>query len=82
MAMVVGGCPAGPSLFFAGMIFASLFKSRTQPVLSLGFNLIGSILGGLMEYSAMVYGTKALYLFSAAMYLLAFMMMLRERQTA
>lgn len=70
---VAGGLLVALPLFFAGLTFAILFKNRKRPVKSLGYNLIGAIMGGLLEYSAMAMGTKSLYLVSVLMYLLAYM---------
>ena len=65
-------------LFFAGMLFALIFKKREQPVISLGYNVIGAVFGGILEYSSMILGTKDLYLLSFVMYLAAYYFLTRE----
>ena len=75
----LGGLLTALPLFFAGMVFARIFKTRLLAVNALGYNLIGSILGGLMEYASMVLGSKALYLLALLMYLAAYGLYRRER---
>lgn len=70
---LLGSLLVGLPIFFAGMIFASLLKNHTDPVRALAFNLLGAILGGVLEYSSMIVGTKALYLVAATIYALAFL---------
>lgn len=69
---LLGGTLVALPVFFAGMIFASLFKERLDPVRALGFNLLGAIVGGVLEYLSMVVGTKGLYLLAAAVYACAY----------
>jgi hypothetical protein len=71
MQWVLGGLMTAGPLFIAGMIFARLFQARAQPAAALGYNLIGAILGGLLEYAAMALGAKALYPIALTMYFLA-----------
>jgi SAM-dependent methyltransferase len=68
-------------LFFAGMLFSQIFQNRLEPVTSLGFNLMGAICGGLLEYSSMALGTKNLYLLALVLYILAFLAHGREKGT-
>ncbi|HEX7123187.1 MAG TPA: hypothetical protein VF178_12500 [Gemmatimonadaceae bacterium] len=69
---VLGGAMVAVPIFFAGMIFASLLKRHTDSVRALAFNLLGAILGGVLEYLHMIVGTKALYVVAGLIYLLAF----------
>ena len=66
-------------LFFAGMLFSQIFEKRQEPTTSLGYNLIGAICGGLLEYSSMALGTKNLYLLALVLYILAFLVHGREK---
>ena len=79
---VLGGLMTALPLFFAGMVFAQIFKTRTLAVAALGYNLIGSILGGLMEYSSMVLGGKTLHLLALLMYLMAYVLYRKEKLRA
>jgi hypothetical protein len=38
----------------------------------MAFNIIGAMLGGLLEYNSMYFGFSSLYLFAAVMYAAAF----------
>lgn len=76
---LVGGLKVALPLFFASMIFALVFKTRKQAALALGYNVIGAVFGGVMEYSSMAFGTKSLYLLSILMYLGAYFFYSRER---
>ena len=76
---VLGGVLVALPILFAGMIFASLLKRRVNAVHALAFNLLGAILGGVLEYFSMVGGTKSLYLIAAGIYVLAFLSERRNR---
>jgi SAM-dependent methyltransferase len=68
---ILGIILVGLPLFFAGIIFADIFRERKETTTSLAFNSIGAILGGTMEYSSMVLGMRKLYLLALLFYLLA-----------
>jgi len=58
-------------LFFAGLIFAITFSQTTSVEIALGSNLIGAVLGGIFEYTSLVYGIRVLYLFALMFYMLS-----------
>jgi len=64
---------AGTPIFFAGTFFASVFGEREHADLAFGWNLLGAVLGGLLEFLSMALGFKALLLLAIAAYLLAFL---------
>ena len=66
-------------LFFSGMLFSQIFVGRQEPTKSLGYNLMGAICGGLLEYSSMALGTKSLYALALIIYILAFLIHGREQ---
>jgi spermidine synthase len=68
---LVGGLLVAAPIFFAAMIFATLFRTRKAGTRALAYNLLGAIVGGVLEYSSMAFGIKALYLIAAGAYLLA-----------
>jgi hypothetical protein len=76
---VIGALVTAVPLFFAGLLFSQIFKSRQEPTISLGYNLMGAICGGLLEYSSMALGTKNLYLLALILYILAFLVHGREK---
>jgi hypothetical protein len=67
---VAGGLLVAVPVFFAALVFALLFRDHSNPTRGLGYNLMGAIGGGVLEYAAMVTGVKTLYLIAAAAYLL------------
>lgn len=75
----VGALITAVPLFFAGLLFSEIFKNRPEPTVSLGYNLMGAICGGLLEYSSMALGTKSLYLLALVIYILAFLVHGREK---
>jgi hypothetical protein len=75
---LVGGIKVALPLFFASIIFALVFKTRKHAALALGYNVIGAVFGGVLEYSSMALGTKSLYLLSLIMYLGAYYFYTRE----
>lgn len=56
-------------LFFAGIIFAITFKQTKMVEVALGSNLIGAVLGGIFEYSSLMFGIRSLYLLALAFYI-------------
>jgi spermidine synthase len=55
-------------LFFAAIIFATTFANTENIAVALGSNLLGAVLGGLLEYVSLIFGLKALYLLSIVIY--------------
>lgn len=78
---IIGGIKVALPLFFAGILFAQILRTRLHPVKSLGYNLIGSILGGLLEYSSMAWGISSLYVISMIMYFMAYFCFNRESKS-
>jgi hypothetical protein len=58
-------------LFFAGMVFAISFSKTNTSGVALGSNLIGSVLGGVFEYTSLYSGIRSLNLFAIVFYLLS-----------
>jgi hypothetical protein len=58
-------------VFFAGVIFATAFRSSVQPEVDLGSNIGGIILGGLSEYLSLVVGFQHLLWIAIGYYLLS-----------
>ena len=60
-------CP----MFFSGIIFSTLL-SKAQTISGvMAVNLIGSMLGGLLEYNSMYFGFQFLYVLGLGLYVLA-----------
>jgi hypothetical protein len=58
-------------VFFAGVIFASVFRESRRPDVDFGSNIGGIILGGLSEYLSLVLGFNHLLWVAIGFYLLA-----------
>jgi len=69
-------------VFFASLIFSTLLHRRADATRALAYNLLGAIVGGMVEYSSMVFGVKALYLLAAAIYVGALLLSRREERVA
>jgi spermidine synthase len=59
-------------VFFAGVIFATLFRDSINPGLDFGSNVAGIIVGGLSEYFSLVFGFNGLIFIALGFYLLSF----------
>jgi spermidine synthase len=58
-------------VFFAGLLFASEFRSAEAPAAALGANMLGAVVGGLLENLSLIVGMKALLVIAALLYSLA-----------
>lgn len=68
----------GTPFFFAGACFAGVFKASRDVSNALGWNIIGALCGGLLEYLNMLLGFKALYLLALIFYLIAYLVFNRR----
>jgi hypothetical protein len=71
-AILVGGLTTLPMLF-AGIIFIDSFAKVTRRDRALGANLIGSLVGGILQSLTFVLGIKGLLLIVAGLYFLAWL---------
>lgn len=69
---------AGAPVFFASCCFALLFRDRARPDVAFGWNMLGAVAGGMIEFASMVVGIKAMALLALVIYLLAFLVRQRE----
>ena len=72
----------GVPIFFAAACFALLFKDREAADIAFGWNLLGAVAGGLLEYLSMAVGICALSLLALAAYLVAVLIRLRAEEVA
>jgi hypothetical protein len=61
-------------ILFANLIFAERFRSVGSSTTAFGINLLGAILGGVLEYSSVVLGYRGLMLVVAAAYTAAYLL--------
>jgi spermidine synthase len=59
----------GGPVFFASACFALRFRMRARADLAFGWNLLGAVAGGLLEFFSMALGLRALALLAIAAYL-------------
>jgi hypothetical protein len=62
----------GP-IFVANLVFAQRFRDAHSATTAFAANLLGAIVGGMIEYVSLITGYRALLLVVAALYALAFM---------
>jgi Spermine/spermidine synthase domain len=60
-------------LFFSGIVFSTMISKCKDISSAMAMNLMGAILGGFLEYNAMYFGYRALYLLALIIYGLAFL---------
>jgi hypothetical protein len=56
---------------FTGLVFAKSFSQTTRPAAALGFNVLGSVVGGVTEFASLIVGINglsviALFVYAAA----------------
>jgi hypothetical protein len=64
-------------IFCANVLFATFFRDAREGAKSYAFNLLGGMLGGMLEYSSLLLGYRALIGLAAIFYLLALLAVLR-----
>ncbi len=79
---MAGGVMVALPVLFAALIFSTLLSRRADATQALAYNLLGAIAGGVLEYSAMAFGIKALYIMALVTYLAAFVLSRRGERLA
>jgi SAM-dependent methyltransferase len=69
---VVGATIAFAPIFLANLIFAERFKAAASSTVAFGANLLGAMVGGLLEYGALLVGYRALLIGAGLLYAAAF----------
>lgn len=60
-------------VFIAGLIFATAFTQVRVPARSFAFNLLGSVVGALLEYLSTYFGINSLVLIALILYLVSYL---------
>ena len=60
-------------IFTANLVFTQRFKATSSSTVAFGANLLGAMVGGLLEYTALITGFRGLLLLVAVAYGLAFL---------
>ncbi len=58
----------GMPIFFASLIFSYSFRDVRDTATAFGANLLGIVIGGVFEYSSMIFGLNSLYLLAIFLY--------------
>lgn len=69
-------------IFFANLIFAERFRAVGSSTTAFGLNLLGAILGGVIEYTSVVVGYRALTVVAAVIYSIAYALSPRTAPSA
>lgn len=70
--LLAAGIYLGAPIFAAGVVFARWFSVSRIGSVALGVNLLGSVVGGTLEYTSLLFGIRALALLALALYVMAF----------
>ena len=60
-------------IFIANVVFAQRFKDTSSSTTAFGANLLGAMVGGVLEYASLAVGYRALVIGAAALYALAYL---------
>jgi hypothetical protein len=78
--LIVATLVAFAPIFLANLVFAARFKAVGSSTVAFGANLLGAMVGGVLEYTSLILGFRSLLLVVAILYGLAFLFG-RERLT-
>ena len=60
-------------IFCANLLFAERFKETSATTVAFGANLLGAMVGGLLEYTSLILGYRSLLILAAGLYACAFL---------
>jgi hypothetical protein len=69
-------------IFLANMVFAQRFRDTGDSGTAFGANLLGAMIGGILEYASLIVGYRWLLVFVAVLYGLAFLTGRRHLRSA
>ena len=79
--VVAAGLAFAP-IFFANLVFSFSFRETATADMAFASNLLGAVVGGALEYAALITGYQALLVIVAALYALAWLFATRLRVAA
>jgi hypothetical protein len=79
---LVAGAVAFAPVFFANLVFSYSFRDTRAADMAFASNLLGAMVGGAIEYVALISGYQALLLVVAALYVAAYLFAIRVRLLA
>jgi spermine/spermidine synthase len=68
-------------IFAANLIFANRFRETSDPTAAFGANLLGAMVGGVLEYLSLLTGFRALLLVVGVLYGVAYLLLPRSRRS-
>jgi hypothetical protein len=77
---LIGGLVNALPIGFAGVIVSISLARSANPTASLGSNLLGSVVGGCLEYFSMYIGLQTLVLLAMVLYLAALYHLIKKRR--
>ena len=66
-------------VFLANVIFAERFKDVSSSTVAFGANLLGAMVGGLLEYASLIVGYRGLTIVVGLLYATAFLLLRRQQ---
>jgi hypothetical protein len=82
LAQLSGALLVAAPVFFSGVVFALSLGRAGDASYALGSNLLGSVLGGFLEYASLGSGIRALTLLAGALYALSALALHGRRRDA
>ncbi len=76
---ILGSFLVATPIFAAGLLFATLFKNTQDSLVSLGYNFLGAVCGGVLENAVMLVGIQKLHVIILLIYMCAFVAAWRHR---
>jgi SAM-dependent methyltransferase len=80
--LVVAPALAFLPIFFANVVFSKRFADTAEATTAFGANLLGAMVGGCLEYTALIIGYPALLVLAGLLYLAAFALLPRGARVA
>ena len=68
-------------IFLANLVFAERFRAVGSSTIAFGANLLGAMVGGVLEYSSLIVGYRSLLPLVALLYALAFFFGWKHRES-
>ncbi len=69
-------------MFVAGLVFVRSFADSPRPAAALGANVLGGVVGALLEYASLAYGLHVLQWLAIALYAISWAALARRRRAA
>jgi hypothetical protein len=76
--VALSGLMVSLPIFFAGMIFANSFSKSKDPDFSLGSNILGGVMGGVLEYQSLITGFNFLFVLAFLIYLFSYLVIKKK----